>query len=264
MTVRMLMLIDAFADAPFTGNPAAVCVLQRAVDAQWMQDLAAEMNQAETAFLRARSDGDWDLRWFTPVAEVDLCGHATLASAHALWETGMAAATQVLRFHTRSGVLACTRRGAVIAMDFPAVPVWPATPPDDLDTALGARLLTVASAGTDLLVEVDDAATVRGLAPDLVAIAALDLRALIVTARSDDARWHFVSRVFAPRYGIPEDPVTGSAHCALGPFWGARLRRTELVGRQCSRRGGTVGVTLGDGRVELTGEAHTILRGELA
>ncbi|MBA3937708.1 MAG: PhzF family phenazine biosynthesis protein [Planctomycetes bacterium] len=264
MTVRMLMLIDAFADAPFTGNPAAVCVPQRAVDAQWMQGLAAEMNQAETAFLWARSAGEWDLRWFTPVAEVDLCGHATLASAHALWETGMAPATQALRFHTRSGVLACTRRGSVIAMDFPAVPVRPATPPEDLDTALGARLLTVASAGSDLLVEVDDAATVRGLAPDLVAIAALDLRALIVTARSDDARWHFVSRVFAPRYGIPEDPVTGSAHCALGPFWGARLRRTELVGRQCSRRGGTVGVTLGDGRVELTGSARTVLRGELA
>ncbi len=264
MTVRMLMLIDAFADAPFTGNPAAVCVPQGAVDAQWMQALAAEMNQAETAFLWARSDGEWDLRWFTPVAEVELCGHATLASAHALWETAMAPAAHALRFHTRSGVLACTRRGSVIAMDFPAVPVRPTTPPDDLDTALGARLLTVASAGTDLLVEVDDAATVRGLAPDLLAIAALDLRALIVTARSDDARWHFVSRVFAPRYGIPEDPVTGSAHCALGPFWGTRLRRTELVGRQCSRRGGTVGVTVGDGRVELTGAARTVLRGELA
>ena len=263
MTVRMLMLIDAFADAPFTGNPAAVCVPREEVDEAWMQGVAAEMNQAETAFLRARPDGDWDLRWFTPVAEVDLCGHATLASAHALWETGMAPAAQALRFHTRSGVLACTRRAAAIAMDFPAVPVRPGAPPEDLDTALGARLLTVASAGTDLLVEVDDAATVRGLAPDLAAIAALDCRALIATARSDDARWHFVSRVFAPRYGIPEDPVTGSAHCALGPFWGARLRRTELVGRQCSRRGGTVGVTLGAGRVELVGTARTVLRGEL-
>ncbi len=263
MTVPMLMLIDAFADGPFTGNPAAVCVPPGAVDAAWMQALAAEMNQSETAFLRPRAGGEWDLRWFTPLAEVDLCGHATLASAHALWEAGLAPVAQPLRFHTRSGVLACARRGAAIAMDFPAVPVRPTAPPDDLDTALGARLLGVASAGTDLLVELDDAATVRDLSPDLVALAALELRAVIVTARSDDARWHFVSRVFAPRYGIPEDPVTGSAHCALGPFWGARLRRTGLVGRQCSRRGGTVGVTLGDGRVELVGEARTVMRGEL-
>jgi PhzF family phenazine biosynthesis protein len=259
----MLLLIDSFADAPFTGNPAAVCILEREADPAWMQGLAAELNQAETAFLRRRGDGGWDLRWFTPTMEVDLCGHATLASAHGLWESGRDTAA-VLRFHTRSGVLACSRRGDAVAMDFPATAVRATTPPEDLEVAVGARVTGVHAAGPDLLVEVDDAATVRDLQPDLAAVAALPIRGLIVTAVSDDQRWHFVSRFFAPQSGIPEDPVTGSAHCALAPFWGARLRRDALSGRQCSRRGGTVGMVLGGGRVELLGTARTVLRGALA
>ncbi len=263
MTGAMLLLIDAFADGPFTGNPAMVCVLERPAEAPWMQSVAAELNQAETAFVSRRADGDWDLRWFTPAVEVELCGHATLATAHGLWEQRLAAADLTLRFHTLSGVLACRRRDLAVAMDFPAVPVRPAAPPDDLEGALGARALGVHRAGPDLLVEVDDAETVRALQPDLTALAALPLRGVIVTAASDDARWHFVSRFFAPRSGIPEDPVTGSAHCALGPFWGARLRRSALSGRQCSRRGGTVDLVLAGDRVELVGRARTVMRGEL-
>ena len=259
----MLLLIDAFADAPFTGNPAAVCLLDQEVDATWMQALAAELNQAETAFVRQRTDGDWDLRWFTPTIEVDLCGHATLAAAHGLWQTGTTI-TAAIRFHTRSGMLTCTRRDALICMDFPAVMTKATTPPDDIDVAVGARIIGAYRAGSDLLVEVDDAATVRALQPDLTLVTALPVRGLIVTAVSDDPRWHFVSRFFAPQSGIPEDPVTGSAHCALGPFWGTRLRRRELSGRQCSRRGGTVGVTVLGDRVELSGNARTVFRGFLA
>lgn len=260
----MLWIIDAFADGAFTGNPAAVCIINRDLDPQWMQNLAAEMNQSETAFLRRRGHNGWDLRWFTPTTEVDLCGHATLASAHALWEAGLDDATKPIQFHTRSGVLTCQRHGTQIAMDFPSVPVRPCTAPADLDVFLGARLHGVFSAGSDLLVELDDAETIRGLQPDLAQLATIPVRCLIVTAASDDSRWHFVSRVFAPRSGIPEDPVTGSAHCALGPFWGVRLRRVQLTGRQCSKRGGTIGVRMIGDRVELLGSARTVVKGTLA
>lgn len=258
----MLLLIDAFADGPFTGNPAAVCVLSETAASAWMQGLAMELNQAETAFVQRRSDGDWDLRWFTPTTEVDLCGHATLATAHGLWESHLASGP--LRFHTRSGILTCRPDGDGVAMDFPAIPARPTTPPDDLDVAVGARLIAVWQAGPDLLVEVDDAATVRDLQPDLAAIATLPVRGLIVCARGDDGVHDVVSRFFAPQSGIPEDPVTGSAHCALGPLWSARLRRATVVGRQCSRRGGTVRVTCHGDRVSLSGRARTVLRGTLA
>ena len=259
----MLMLIDAFADAPFTGNPAAVCLLTHEVETAWMHNLAAELNQSETAFVHPRIDGDWDLRWFTPTLEADLCGHATLATAHGLWQTATAI-TPAIRFHTRSGVLTCTRRQADICMDFPAVSVNATMPPEDIEAAVGARVIGAYRAGPDLLIEVDDAATVRALQPDLALIATLPMRGVIVTAVSDDPRWHFVSRFFAPQSGIPEDPVTGSAHCALGPFWGKRLRLRDLRGYQCSHRGGTVGVTVLSDRVELSGRARTVFHGALA
>jgi len=258
----MLLLIDAFADAPFTGNPASVCLLDREAEPTWMQHLAAELNQAETAFVCPRSDGDWDLRWFTPTLEVDLCGHATLATAHGLWQSGTATSAAI-RFHTRSGILTCTRRDNRVCMDFPAIPTIATTPPEDIEVAVGARLVGAYRAGPDLLVEVDDAATVHALQPDLALVAALPVRGLIVTAASDDPRWQFVSRFFAPQSGIAEDPVTGSAHCALGPFWGKRLRRSALSGRQCSRRGGTVGIIVTGDRVELSGQARTVFRGTL-
>lgn len=259
-----LLLVDAFADRPFAGNPAAVCLLAAAADHAWMQRVASEMNQAETAFVVARDGGGFDLRWFTPTVEVDLCGHATLASAHALWETGRLDPGAEARFLTRSGWLACRRDGARIAIDLPARPARAAAPPvDDLADRLGARLLWAGTTGSDWLVELDDAATVRDLAPDLRRLAEIPARGLIVTAASDDPAYDFVSRFFAPASGIDEDPVTGSAHACLGPFWGRRLGRRELVGWQASRRGGVVVVNLMGDRVELRGSAVTVLRGEL-
>ncbi|NTU81595.1 MAG: PhzF family phenazine biosynthesis protein [Chloroflexales bacterium] len=220
------------------------------------------MNLAETAFLLPADDG-YTLRWFTPVAEVDLCGHATLASAHALWEQGLLAADAPARFHTRSGLLTCTRAGTWIAMDFPATPPVAAAPPPDLAATLGIAPLSVGRSPFDLLVELPDAAAVRELRPDLTRLAQLEVRGVIVTAPGDTPGYDFVSRFFAPQVGVPEDPVTGSAHCCLGPFWGARLGKATLVGYQASARGGVVGVQLAGERVILRGQAVTVLRGEL-
>jgi predicted PhzF superfamily epimerase YddE/YHI9 len=246
----VLHVVDAFTDRPFTGNPAAVTILERYPSDEWMQAVAREMNLSETAYLVARADGDFDLRWFTPTAEVDLCGHATLASAHVV---GPAAS-----FHTRSGVLTCRGSGSgLIEMDFPADPPRPVAVPD------GLSLLGVRWAGegrSDLLLELADARSVREFRPDLAAIAATSYRALIVTAAGDEEGVDCVSRVFAPAVGIPEDPVTGSAHCTLAGFWSGRTGRTELTGRQVSRRGGTVYMRLetGSDRVVLGGRAVTV------
>lgn len=257
--------VDAFTNEPFKGNPAVVCLLDSARDDGWMQSVAAEMNLSETAFVQRRDDG-FGLRWFTPTTEVDLCGHATLASAHALWEQGEPATE--LRFHTRSGVLV-TRLGTTgdggreILMDFPATPAEPVTAPDGLAAALGAEPVWVGRTRFDYLVEVADESTVRRLRPDHAALGALRVRGVIVTALGTDGH-DFVSRFFASPVGIAEDPVTGSAHCALAPFWTARLGRDELLGYQASARGGYVRVRLADaGRVILAGQAVTILRGEL-
>ncbi len=257
-----IVQIDAFTDQPYAGNPAAVCMLLEPRPDAWMQAVAREMNLSETAFLLPTGDG-YALRWFTPVAEVDLCGHATLASAHALWEQGLLAADAPAHFHTRSGLLTCTRAGAWITMDFPATPPVPATPPPDLAATLGAAPLSIWRSLFDLLVELPDAAAVRGLQPDLTRLAQLDVRGVIVTAPGDTSDVDFVSRFFAPQVGVPEDPVTGSAHCCLGPFWGARLGKTALVGYQASARGGVVGMDLVGERVILRGQAVTVLRGEL-
>jgi PhzF family phenazine biosynthesis protein len=227
-----------------------------------MQLVAREMNLAETAFLVRRADG-YDLRWFTPACEVDLCGHATLASAHVLWEEGHLPADATARFHTRSGVLTATRRDGVIWLDFPATPPVTAPAPPELERALGVPLRFVGRTPFDYLVEVDSDATVRRLEPDLRLLGRLPVRGIIVTAASATPEQEFVSRFFAPAAGVPEDPVTGSAHCALAPFWGVRLGRTELRGYQASARGGLVRLRLAGDRVQVGGAAVTMLRGTL-
>jgi predicted PhzF superfamily epimerase YddE/YHI9 len=257
-----IVQVDAFTDRPFGGNPAAVCLLAEPRDASWMQDVAREMNLAETAFLRP--DGDaFGLRWFTPTVEVDLCGHATLASAHVLWEDGQLASDKAAVFHTRSGRLSAARRGEWIELDFPTTPSTPAVAPPGLFKALGVKPRYVGKTRFDYLLEVDGEASVRALEPDLVALARVEARGVMVTSRATSHGFDFVSRFFAPRVGIPEDPVTGSAHCALGPYWGDRLKKQELVAYQASARGGVLRVRPAGDRVILGGQAVTVLRAEL-
>jgi PhzF family phenazine biosynthesis protein len=258
-----LYLVDAFTDRPFAGNPAAVCVPDTARDAAWMQAAAGEMNQAETAFARPRPDGDWDLRWFTPTVEVELCGHATLASAFVLWETGRVPAAKAIRFHTQSGVLTCTRRGDRVEMDFPAEPAAPVQSPAEEAFALGATPTFVGRNRMDMLVVLGSAEEVRKLAPDLGQVAEIKARGVIVTGPSDQPGFDFVSRFFAPQSGVAEDPVTGSAHCCLGPYWRGVLGKDELVGRQVSKRGGTVAVRVAGDRVILGGSAVLVVEGKL-
>ncbi|HSK19397.1 MAG TPA: PhzF family phenazine biosynthesis protein [Longimicrobiales bacterium] len=258
-----LIQVDAFTAEPFRGNPAAVCILDAPRDGDWMAAVAREMNLSETAFLERRDEG-WRLRWFTPAVEVDLCGHATLASAHVLWELELAAANETLRFHTRSGVLTARRAGDLIVLDFPAEPATTVPWVVPLLEALQvAAPVAFARNRVDYLVEVADAAQVRALRPDMARLATVPTRGVIVTARSDTDEFDFVSRWFGPRSGVDEDPVTGSAHCCLGPWWAERLGRNELRGVQLSARTGVVGVRVLDERVELTGHAVTVLRGEL-
>jgi PhzF family phenazine biosynthesis protein len=239
-------------------------VLSTPRDARWMQDVAREMNLSETAFLVREADA-FGLRWFTPEVEVDLCGHATLASAHVLWEDNHLAAGTTARFQTRSGLLTARRDGAWIELDFPAKPIGPGPAPlEELSRALGAPVRFAAFNEYDCLAEVESEASVRAVDPDITRLAAIPVRGVIVTARADSDGFDFVSRFFAPRVGIDEDPVCGSAHCCLGPYWGERLRKTELVGYQASARGGVVRVRVEGSRVFLGGRAVTVLRGELA
>jgi PhzF family phenazine biosynthesis protein len=254
--------VDAFTDTPFAGNPAAVCLLSAPRDEGWMQSVAREMNLSETAFLVKRDDG-FALRWFTPAVEVALCGHATLASAHVLWEEGHLPAQSQARFHTKSGLLTGDRAGEWIELDFPAKREEPATVPPGLAEALGVTPKYVGKNQFDYLVEVDAEDTVRRLAPDHAGLAALPVRGVIVTSRASSPGYDFVSRFFAPGVGVPEDPVTGSAHCALGPFWQARLGKSDFTAYQASPRGGTVRVRVAGDRVKLGGKAVTVLRGEL-
>ncbi len=256
--------VDAFAERPFGGNPAAVVLLDAPAEADWMQAVGAEMNLAETAFVAPGHDGAFGLRWFTPAVEVDLCGHATLAAAHALYESGRLGPQTPARFDTASGRLTVHRTPDALAMDFPATPPAQAEPPAGLAEALGTWPRWTGRTRFDLFAVLDDEAAVRSLQPDLAAIARLDGRGLIVTARADAGAGHdFVSRFFAPQSGVPEDPVTGSAHCALAPYWAGRLGRSELVGYQASVRGGRVGVRVDGDRVGLSGRAITVVRGEL-
>jgi PhzF family phenazine biosynthesis protein len=254
--------VDAFAAAPFTGNPAAVCLLENEAKVGWMLSVAAEMNLSETAFITPHEDG-FGLRWFTPATEVDLCGHATLASAHVLWETGRLAEADTARFHTRSGLLTAKRTGDWIELDFPATPAESIEPPPGLSDLLGSVPKFVGRSRFDLLLELTDAEELRDLNPDFVGLSSLPIRGLIVTAKSDVPEFDFLSRFFAPAAGINEDPVTGSAHCALAPFWAKRLGKDEMTAFQASPRGGVVKVKLVGDRVLLRGKAVTVLRGEL-
>ncbi len=255
-----IVQVDAFTAQPFRGNPAAVCILPAPGDEVWMREVAREMNLSETAFLYPESDG-YRLRWLTPAVEVDLCGHATLAAAHVIWEDGHVPADRAVRFHTRSGLLTCEKKGDWIEMDFPAKVAAAAEPPPQLAAALGAELLFVGRNQFDYLAEVASEELLRGLRPSHHLLRELPVRGVIVTARSTD--YDFVSRFFAPGAGVDEDPVTGSAHTALAPFWGARLNKTEMTGYQASERGGVVRVRLAGDRVILAGQAVTVLRGEL-
>lgn len=254
--------VDAFTERPFAGNPAAVCLLDHPRDEAWMQHVAAEVNLAETAFV-VREDGGFGLRWFTPVVEVDLCGHATLASAHSLWSTGVVPAAEPIQFRTRSGVLGAARINGAIELDFPSEPATPVAVPMDLAAALGAPLHWTGRNRMDYLVEVDNARTLRALTPDMNVVSQLETRGVIVTCSGEGTEYDFLSRFFAPRAGIPEDPVTGSAHCCLAPYWAERLNRRELVGYQASPRGGVVRVRAGGNRVQLAGHAVTVYSGTL-
>jgi PhzF family phenazine biosynthesis protein len=249
-----LTVVDSFTDVPFAGNPAAVAVVEAFPDDGRMQAVAREMHLSETAFVHPRGDGAHDLRWFSPTVEVDLCGHATLAAAHVLGGTG--------RFHTKSGELVCSPADdGWIEMDFPADRLEPIEASAGLAAALGvdgAAVLAAARGRTDILVELVDAGAVRGLRPDVAAVAALASRCVIVTAAGDHDGIDCVSRVFAPNAGIPEDPVTGSAHCTLAVHWGERLDLDALVGEQASARGGTVRMRVAGDRVVLGGRAVTV------
>jgi len=259
---QSIVQVDAFTSKPFAGNPAAVCVLERPAEPAWMLNVAREMNLAETAFLVPRPDG-FDLRWFTPTVEIDLCGHATLASAHVLWETGRLPSRETARFHTRSGLLTATRDGDWIELDFPATPAEPVEAPAGLAEALGAELRYVGKSRFDYLAELADERALRELRPDFGRLGRVSARGVIVTSRSATPDRDFVSRFFAPGSGIDEDPVTGSAHCCLAPFWSQRLGKQEFVAHQVSARGGVLKVRLVGDRVRLGGQAVSVLRGEL-
>jgi PhzF family phenazine biosynthesis protein len=254
--------VDAFTDKAFAGNPAAVCLLAGACEEAWMQMVAREMNLSETAFLLPR-DGGFALRWFTPAMEVDLCGHATLASAHFLWEQGHLTPDQPARFYTRSGLLTAEKKESWIEMDFPATPAEPHPTVEALELGLGVKACYMGRSRFDYLVEVENEDAVRALKPDFAALKQFGVRGVIVTSKASGSSYDFVSRFFAPASGIDEDPVTGSAHCCLGPFWKKRLGRDDLVGYQASARGGFVRTSCVGDRVRISGQAVTVFRGEL-
>lgn len=258
-----ILQVDAFTDVPFRGNPAAVCVLPAPRDEAWMQALATEMNLSETAYL-LRTDDGFGLRWFTPAAEVDLCGHATLASAHALWEKGLIRADEEARFHTRSGLLTVRRvENGWMEMNFPSDPVKPAEISPELAAAFGAKPVFVGRAKFDLILELASEDEVRGLTPDFGALKKGPTRGYIVTSRASSPGVDFVSRFFAPALGIDEDPATGSAHCTLAGYWAEKLGKRDMMAFQASKRGAVVRVGFRDDRVLLGGQAVTVMRGEL-
>lgn len=259
-----IVTVDAFTAEPFRGNPAAVCFLDGPRPDAWMQQVALEMNLSETAFLLRQGD-DYSLRWFTPAVEVPLCGHGTLASAHALWDTGRLPKDREARFHTKSGLLTARRAGARIEMDFPSIPVEQTPLFEDARKALGVTPYITARTPEEqmnFLLELDSEQQVRDLRPDFAPLRKI-FWGFIVTAKADADPYDFVSRYFAAGQGIDEDPVTGSAHCSLAPYWADRLKKTELVGHQVSARGGVVHCVLRGDRVTLSGDAVTVMRGEL-
>ena len=254
--------VDAFAAGPFQGNPAAVCVLEETLSHSLMQAIAAEMNLSETAFL-LRVGEEYDLRWFTPVVEVNLCGHATLAGAHVLWTEGYLNRGKTARFHTRNGLLLASLKEKWIELDFPRLPEERCDPPEGLLEALGVCPLYVGKNDEDILVEVDTADAVRGITPNFAMLERVTPRGVIVTSRSDTEEYDFISRFFAPAVGINEDPVTGSAHCCLAPYWSQKLHKGDLIAYQASPRGGTLRLSLRGDRVLIHGQAVTVLKGVL-
>jgi PhzF family phenazine biosynthesis protein len=262
MAIR-IVTVDAFSNVPFAGNPAAVCVLPKWRPDEWLRHVAREMNLSETAFL-VRRDGEFDLRWLTPSVEVDLCGHATLASAHVLWEDGHLPADAQARFHTRSGLLTADCHGEWIELDFPVKKAVATDAPPSMLTALGvSAAVAVMKNAFDYLIEVESEAELRELRPDYASLRQIPVRGVIVTARSASPAFDFVSRFFGPGSGIDEDPVTGSAHTALGPYWGAKLGKVEMTAYQASARGGVVRLRLAGERIVLGGQAVTVTQGML-
>ena len=259
-----IMQADAFTDKLFAGNPAAVCILDKPAEEGWMQKVAAEMNLSETAFLYRQGE-EFALRWFTPVTEVDLCGHATLAAAHALWECGHVPPDEEISFITKSGVLKAKKKENLLELDFPAELVSPVPAPPELLGALEIRPKYTGKTGTgDYLLEVESEEVLRDLKPDFAKLAVLPARGICVTSRASTNGFDFVSRFFAPRLGINEDPVTGSAHSFLGPYWGVRLEKDDVLAYQASARGGVLRVRLSGNRVYIGGEAVTVFKGEFA
>lgn len=256
-----IYVVDAFTDRPFQGNPAGVCILEAPIADDLMQKVAMEMNHAETAFLTKLGEGNYNLRWFTPATEVKMCGHATLASAHILWTTNQETGT--IRFQTLSGELKAEGERDLIVLDFPAEFTEPVSNTQPFTSALQSNVVHVADNHMYWLVELETEATVRNFSPDFSAVANLGKNGLIITAKSESDADDFVSRFFGPQLGIPEDPVTGSAHCLLAPYWANKLGKTELVGYQASARGGFVRVEFLGSRVLLKGNAITVLRGEI-
>ncbi|MDQ5809712.1 MAG: PhzF family phenazine biosynthesis protein [Actinomycetota bacterium] len=264
--MQPLFVVDAFTDRPFAGNPAGVLVLEAERDLTWMQTVASELNLSETSFLRRQEDGVWSLRWFTPVLETALCGHATLAAAHVLWTEGHHPPDEPIRFSTVSGELrALTTGDGEIRLDFPATPPQPLSPPPDLEEIIPwpHRFVGRAEPTKNYLVEVDSPVALRSLQPNLARLVALPAGGLIVTVASDDPAYDFLSRYFAPAAGIPEDPVTGSAHCTLGPYWQVKLGKSRFRALQVSPRTGALSVEVRENRVHLGGSAVTTIRGSL-
>jgi PhzF family phenazine biosynthesis protein len=255
--------VDAFSDQPFKGNPAAVCVLSEPKDNEWLQSVAAEMNLSETAFLWEDSGFKYDLRWFTPTVEVDLCGHATLASAHVLWEIGHVHNHRQITFNTRSGMLKASTDGKWIELDFPSEPAVRSSAPEALVRALNIEPLYTGKNRFDYIVEVASEEIVRKMSPNFTLLASVSCRGVIVTSVSSSGEYDFVSRFFAPASGVNEDPVTGSAHCCLAPYWRTKLNKTEFTAYQASKRGGFLRVCLKNNRTLIAGKAVTVLIGEL-
>lgn len=255
--------VDAFTARPFTGNPAAVCLLEHPKVDSWMQNVASEMNLSETAFLIRQGDG-YKLRWFTPEVEVELCGHATLAAAHILWTTGGAPRDASIRFYTKSGLLTAGLNDDWIELDFPFMPDVEVPAPEGLIKALGVEAGYVGKTRFDYIIEVESEEMVRTMKPDFDALCRVPTRGIIVTSRVTTGEFDFVSRFFCPLLGIKEDPVTGSAHCSLGPYWAKKLHKNEFLAYQASKRGGIVKVRVDGDRVGLSGQAVIVLKGELS
>jgi PhzF family phenazine biosynthesis protein len=255
--------VDAFADKPFSGNPAGVCVLDKPLDEKLMQNIALEMNLSETAFLNKQNDSSYSLRWFTPSVEVDLCGHATLASSHIIWESGREDKSSTLQFQTKSGVLKANYKNGEIELDFPAIESSQIVIPDGLVKALGVKPVSIYKTQWYYIAELDMEETLRNVSPNFDLLQTLEAWGTIITTKASMPGYDFVSRFFAPLKGVKEDPVTGSAHCALGPYWMKKLGKNSFKAYQASARGGALGVRVEGDRVYLTGRAVTVLSGDI-